>query len=58
MNDFLDFFKPYCDLQRCKAAPYEFGENRFYYANISKVIEDKQKFIKALEDLVAKIREA
>lgn len=57
-DDFLDFFKDYVDLSKCRSAPYEFGANRFYYANIGKVLENSSRFVGAAERLIFNITES
>lgn len=54
---FLDFFKDYVDLTKCKAAPYEYGSNRFYYADVGRVLESSSKFVGAVESLMFNISE-
>lgn len=56
-SGYLDFYKGYVDLSRCKAPPYEFGNDRFYYAYPQKVFEDGVKFAEALEKLIASASE-
>ena len=56
-DEFLDFYKDYVDISKCKAAPYEFGANRFYYAHIGKVLESSSKFVGAAERLIFNIAE-
>lgn len=57
-DEFLDFFKDYVDMSKCRSAPYEFGANRFYYANIGKVLESSSKFVGAAEKLIFNITES
>lgn len=57
-DEFLDFFKDYIDLSKCRSAPYEFGANRFYYASIGKVLESPSKFVGAAEKLIFNIAES
>lgn len=54
-DDFLEFYKSYINLSKCKAAPYEFGANRFYYAKVGAVLENSAKFVGAAEALASKI---
>lgn len=59
-DSFLDAYKPFVDLSRCKTPPYEY-EAGFYYADIDKVISSEVAFISAAEQFalsVAKSGEA
>lgn len=57
-DDFLDFFKYYVDLSKCRSAPYEFGKNRIYYARIGNVLESSAKFVGAVERMIFNITES
>ena len=54
-KEFLDFFREYIDMAKCKAAPYEFGADRFYYADVDKVLGSSSKFAGAAERLILNI---
>jgi len=45
---FLDFFKQFINVKRCKTAPYE-NEAGFYYANVGDVLQNKNKIISEAE---------
>ena len=54
-SDYLDLFKGYIDPARCKAAPYDFGADRFYYAFPDRVLQNSTAFVGAFERLMAKL---
>ncbi len=54
VDSFLDFYKPYINLARCKTPPYERPEG-FYYADVHQVLYDSQKFIEAAEHFINSI---
>lgn len=45
---FLDFFKQFVNVKRCKYTPYD-NEAGFYYANVSDVLQHTEDFITAAE---------
>lgn len=45
---FLEAYKPFVDLRRCKTPPYEY-EAGFYYADIDKVLSREGEFVSAVE---------
>lgn len=45
---FLEFFKQFVNVKRCRYAPYE-NEAGFYYANVSDVLQHTAEFIAAAE---------
>lgn len=51
---FLDAYKPFVDLQRCKAPPYEY-EAGFYYADIGKVLSGEIAFVSAAEQFALSV---
>lgn len=53
-DGFLEFFKRYVDVERCKTPPYE-NEAGFYYANVDDVLRHSDDFIKASEQFVSAI---
>lgn len=53
-NEFLKFFQGYVDMSRCRKPPYE-ARNAFYYANVSLVLNEKEKFISAVKQFVNSI---
>lgn len=53
-DDFLNFYKQFVDLSRCKTEPYEY-EAGFYYADIDKVLRFTQDFISAAEEFAVSI---
>ena len=54
-DGFLDFYRPYIDPHHCRAEAYVYDRDIFYYAMVSDVLTDKERFIRALEDFAAKI---
>lgn len=53
-DDFLNFYKPYVDIGRCRTAPYE-NVDGFYYSDIDNVLQHSKEFITAAEQFAAKI---
>lgn len=53
-DDFLDFYKQFVDLSRCKTEPYEY-EAGFYYAKVDEVFRYTQDFISAAEEFAVAI---
>ena len=47
-DPFLDAYKPFVDMRRCKTPPYEY-EAGFYYADIDLVIAKEREFVSAVE---------
>lgn len=56
-DSFLDFYRDYVDLKHCRADPYVYDRDVYYYAMFSEVLADRDKFIKALEDFALSIYE-
>lgn len=54
---FLDAYKPFVALNRCKTPPYEYEEG-FYYADVNKVLSDEMTFISAVEQFVIAVDNA
>lgn len=53
-SDYLEFYKSFVVLSRCKSAPYE-RRNGFYYANVGRVISNSDGFIAAFEHFLSSI---
>lgn len=53
-DDFLNFYKQFVDLSRCKTEPYEY-EAGFYYAKVDDVFRYTQDFISAAEEFAVAI---
>lgn len=53
-DDFLEFFREYVNISRCKTPPYEY-EHGFYYAHVGKVLENTKQFIAAIEQFTKAI---
>lgn len=53
-DDFLNFYKQFVDLSRCKTEPYEY-EAGFYYAKVDDVLRYTQDFISAAEEFAVAI---
>ena len=53
-DDFLNFYKQFVDLSRCKTEPYEY-EAGFYYAKVDDVLRYTQDFISAAEEFAVTI---
>lgn len=51
---FLDFFKQFIDIKRCKYAPYE-KESGFYYADVSDVLNNSESVISAAEQFANEV---
>lgn len=51
---FLEAYKPFVDLRRCKAPPYEY-EAGFYYADIGKVLSGEIAFVSAAEQFALSV---
>ncbi len=47
-DSFLESFKPFVDVERCKTPPYE-NEAGFYYADIDLVLAHESEFISSVE---------
>ena len=45
---FLEAYKPFVDLRRCKTPPYEY-EAGFYYADVDPVLSKEGVFVSAVE---------
>lgn len=54
---FLGFYRKYVDTKRCRAEPYVYDKDVYYYSSVSSVLADKERFIKALEDFALTISE-
>lgn len=50
-DEFLEFFKPFVNVKRCKCPPYK-NEAAFYYGNVTDILLHKKEFIAAVEDFV------
>lgn len=50
LDSFLEQYRPFCDLRRCKSAPYE-NEASFYYADLNAILSKEREFIAAVERL-------
>ncbi len=55
-DEFLEFYKTYIDISRCKNAPYD-NMSGFYLANVTEVLHNKQGFIAAAEQFANAIRD-
>ncbi len=53
-DEFLNFYKRFVDLNRCKTEPYEY-EAGFYYAKVDEVLRYTQDFISAAEEFAVEI---
>lgn len=53
-DDFLEFYKPYIDTDRCKSVPYE-DTRCFYYADMDAVLRHTKEFITAAEKFAVQI---
>ncbi len=53
-DQFLDFYKNYVNIQRCKTPPYE-NISGFYYANVDSVFKNTKKFISAAEQFAVAV---
>lgn len=53
-DDFLEFYKPYVDVGRCKSVPYE-DPKCFYYADMDIVLQHTKEFITAAEKFAVQI---
>lgn len=53
-DDFLNFYKPFVDRNRCKTEPYDYQEG-FYYAKIDDVLNYTHDFIRAAEQFAINI---
>ena len=51
---FLEAYKPFVDLRRCKTPPYEY-EAGFYYADIGKVLSGEIAFVSAAEQFALSV---
>lgn len=51
---FLEAYKPFVDLSRCKTPPYEY-EAGFYYAVIGKVLSKENAFVSAAEQFALSV---
>ena len=51
---FLEAYKPFVDLRRCKTPPYEY-EAGFYYADIDKVLSREVAFVSAAEQFALSV---
>ena len=51
-DDFLDFFKEYVDVGRCKSKPYDRPEG-FYFADVGRVLENATAIIAAAEQFAS-----
>ena len=47
-DEFLESFKGYIDVRKCKTAPYE-NESGFYYANVNEIISNSKQLIASVE---------
>ena len=55
-DDFLDTYKQFVDVKRCKTPPYE-NIGGFYYADMDTVLRNKQGFITASEQFSVTIQD-
>lgn len=53
-DEFLNFYKRFVDINRCKTEPYEY-EAGFYYARVDDVLRYTQDFISAAEEFTVAI---
>lgn len=53
-DPFLEAYKPFVDLRRCKTPPYEY-EAGFYYADIGKVLSREMAFVSAAEQFALSV---
>ena len=53
-DPFLEFFKNYVNVKRCKTPPYE-NMSGFYYANVDDVLQNTKKFISAAEQFAVAV---
>lgn len=53
-DEFLEFYKPYVDVDRCKSVPYE-DTKCFYYADMERVLQHTKEFITAAEKFAVQI---
>ena len=51
---FLEAYKPFVDLRRCKTPPYEYAAG-FYYADIDKVLSREVAFVSAAEQFALSV---
>lgn len=51
---FLDAYKPYVDVRRCKTPPYEY-EAGYYYADVGKVLSRETAFVSAAEQFALSV---
>ena len=53
-DEFLECYKQYVNVKRCKAPPYEYLAG-FYYANVSDVLQNPRDLISAAEQFIINI---
>ena len=54
---FLEAYKPFVDLRRCKTPPYEY-EAGFYYADIERVLSREREFVSAVEQFAITVEQS